>query len=166
MATAPAAMAWSMNRLPSLVSPFMATKTVPGRTRRESYSTPATAAFPLWERTSAPCRSCWNVIGVIITTRNYAGTDTACNGKPKVATPFVAPTVLRLRIFDIDLFGRRKGKFPCANNLDSKAGREFHHVLIVGVYARSSIDLRYRNNLTIESNFCPRTRRTASLALF
>src|ERR1700674_17226 len=55
-----------MNRLPSLVSPFMATKTVPGRTLRESYSTPATAGFPLWERTSAPCRSCWNVIGVII----------------------------------------------------------------------------------------------------
>src|SRR5208337_429045 len=55
-----------MNRLPSLVSPFMATKTVPGRTRRESYSTPATAGFPLWERTSAPCRSCWNVIRVII----------------------------------------------------------------------------------------------------
>src|SRR6266403_2055858 len=55
-----------MNRLPSLVSPFMATKTVPGRTRRESYSTPATAGFPLSERTSAPCRSCWKVIGVII----------------------------------------------------------------------------------------------------
>src|ERR1017187_4670853 len=55
-----------MNRLPSLVSPFMATKTVPGRTRRESYSTPATAGFPLCERTSAPCRSCWNVIGLII----------------------------------------------------------------------------------------------------
>ena len=36
IATAPAAMAWSMKRLPSLVSPFMATKTVPGWTRRES----------------------------------------------------------------------------------------------------------------------------------
>src|SRR5208282_1434771 len=60
-----------MNRLPSLVSPFMATKTVPGRTRRESYSTPATPGFPLWERTSAPCRSCWNVIGVIITSRHF-----------------------------------------------------------------------------------------------
>src|SRR5208282_90086 len=56
-----------MNRLPSLVSPFMATKTVPGRTRRESYSTPATAGFPLCERTSAPCKSCWNVIAAIIT---------------------------------------------------------------------------------------------------
>src|ERR1700704_1250109 len=55
-----------MNRLPSLVSPFMATKTVPERTLRESYSTPATTGFPLWERTSAPCRSCWNVIGVTI----------------------------------------------------------------------------------------------------
>src|ERR1017187_1273764 len=55
-----------MKRLPSLDSPFIATKIVPGRTRRESYSTPVTAGFPLWERTSAPCRRGWNVIGVIL----------------------------------------------------------------------------------------------------
>src|SRR6267142_4490173 len=62
-----------MNRLPSLVSPFMATNTVPERTLRESYSTPATTGFPLWERTSAPCRSCWNLIGLIINSRISAG---------------------------------------------------------------------------------------------
>src|ERR1035438_689569 len=44
----------------------MATKRIPGRTRRESYSTPATDAFPLCERTSAPTRSCSKVIGLII----------------------------------------------------------------------------------------------------
>src|ERR1700687_2845019 len=55
-----------MNRLPSVVSPFTPQKPLPDPPRRESYSTPATAGFPLWERTSAPCRSCWNVIGVII----------------------------------------------------------------------------------------------------
>src|ERR1019366_1478132 len=156
-----------MNRLPSLVSPFIATKTVPGRARRESYSTPATAGFPLCERTSAPCRSCWNVMGVIITTRNYAGTDTACNrASRKWLSLFVAPTVLRLWVFDIDLLGRWKREFPRANDLDSKASREFHHVLIVGVYARRPISLCYRDNLTIESEFCPRTGGTCSLAFF
>ena len=54
----------------------MATKTVPGRTRRESYSTPATPGFPLWERTSAPCRSCWKVIEVIINSaRRFSRSD-------------------------------------------------------------------------------------------
>src|SRR5579859_5530235 len=40
MPTAPEAIALSMKRLPSVEPPFMATKTEPGRTRRESYSMP------------------------------------------------------------------------------------------------------------------------------
>src|SRR3954471_21557572 len=40
MPRAPAAMALSTYRLPSVVPPFMATKIEPGRTRRESYSMP------------------------------------------------------------------------------------------------------------------------------
>src|SRR5450755_2044590 len=44
----------------------MATKRVPGRTRRESYSKPAMDAFPLCDRTSAPTRSCSKVIALII----------------------------------------------------------------------------------------------------
>src|SRR5258708_4657902 len=67
-----------MKRFASLVSPFMATKTVPGPTRRESYSTPLTGGLPLelplWESTSAPSRSCWKVIGVDYIRRR----DAAC----------------------------------------------------------------------------------------
>src|SRR6266576_3050759 len=55
-----------MKRLPSLLSPFIATKTLPGPTRRESYSTPVTGGLPLCESTSAPSSSCWKVIGVIL----------------------------------------------------------------------------------------------------
>src|SRR5579872_3840495 len=55
-------MAWSMNRFPSEVSPWMATNTHPGLTRRESYSTPLTLGSPLWARTSAPSSRCWKVI--------------------------------------------------------------------------------------------------------
>ena len=40
MPSAPAARALSMYRFPSVVPPFIATKTEPGRTRRESYSMP------------------------------------------------------------------------------------------------------------------------------
>ena len=58
-----------MKRFPSLVSPFIATKAFPGAPCRESYSTPVTAGLPLCESTSAPCRSCWKVIAVIINTR-------------------------------------------------------------------------------------------------
>jgi len=42
MPSAPAARALSTYRLPSVEPPFMATNTAPGRTRRESYSTPVT----------------------------------------------------------------------------------------------------------------------------
>src|SRR5207244_4260767 len=65
-ATAPAWIAWSMKRLPSDVSPCMATNTHPGLTRRESYSTLLTLRSPVWLRTSAPSRRCWKVIA-----RNY-----------------------------------------------------------------------------------------------
>src|ERR1700687_5398526 len=156
-----------MNRFPSLISPFMATKTVPGCTRRESYSTPATAGLPLWERTSAPCRSCWNVIGVIITTRNHGPNTPRPAGHAKVWLSLVSfQIVLRLPVFDIYLLSRRNREFPRANDLDSKASRKFHHVFIVGIYACSSIGLRYRDNLAIKSEFCPRTGGTCSLAFF
>src|SRR6266849_10380446 len=57
MATAPAAIAFSMNLFPSLDSPCMATNTSPGFTRRESYSNQLTLGLPLWVRISAPRRS-------------------------------------------------------------------------------------------------------------
>ena len=44
MPSAPEAMAFSMKRLPSVVPPRIATKTAPGRTRRESYSMPVMSA--------------------------------------------------------------------------------------------------------------------------
>ena len=44
MPSAPAAMALSTYLLPSVDPPFMATKTEPGRTRRESYSMPVIGA--------------------------------------------------------------------------------------------------------------------------
>src|SRR5581483_4051067 len=65
-ATAPAESAWSINWLPSLDSPRMATNTCPGFTRRESYSTPVTGGLPLWARTSAPCRRSRNIIKAIV----------------------------------------------------------------------------------------------------
>src|SRR5271154_6345793 len=40
----------------------MATNTLPGFTRRESYSTPLTPGSPLRARTSAPSSTCWKVI--------------------------------------------------------------------------------------------------------
>src|SRR5580704_9897658 len=52
-----------MKRFPSELSPCIATKTDPGFTWRESYSTPVTSGFPLWLRNSAPSRRCWKVIG-------------------------------------------------------------------------------------------------------
>src|ERR1700683_4110936 len=55
-----------MKRLPSDVSPRMATNAVPGLTRRESYSTPLTPGSPFWARTSAPSSRCWKVIARII----------------------------------------------------------------------------------------------------
>src|SRR5437879_8509383 len=51
-----------MNWLPSELSPRMATKTVPGLTRRESYSTLLTPGSPLCARISAPSSNCWKVI--------------------------------------------------------------------------------------------------------
>src|SRR5439155_17549710 len=71
-ATAPAAIALSINLLPSLDSPRMATKTSPGRTRRESYSTPLTLGLPRWDNTSAPSRSCRKFIDWIILQRCVA----------------------------------------------------------------------------------------------
>jgi hypothetical protein len=47
MATAPAAIALSMNLLPSLDSPRMATNTLPAFTRRESYSNPVMIGSPV-----------------------------------------------------------------------------------------------------------------------
>src|SRR5579875_3459935 len=44
MPRAPAAIAFCTKRLPSVTPPFMATKTAPGRMRRESYSIPAICA--------------------------------------------------------------------------------------------------------------------------
>src|SRR3954454_3276517 len=79
-AAAPEAIALSMNLLPSLVSPWMATKSAPGLTRRESYSTLDTAASPLWDNTSAPCRSCWKFIAL-----NYRSTNgSACCNRIRV----------------------------------------------------------------------------------
>src|SRR5581483_7419390 len=53
-----------MNLFPSLDSPCMATNASPGLTRRESYSNPETDGLPLRARISAPCKSCWKVIGM------------------------------------------------------------------------------------------------------
>src|SRR6185437_2819382 len=61
-AVAPAATACAINRLPSLESPFMATKASPGFTLRESYSTPVTCGFPLLARISTPFRRSWKCI--------------------------------------------------------------------------------------------------------
>ena len=47
MPSAPAAMALSTYLFPSVDPPFMATKTEPGRTRRESYSMPVMGASEL-----------------------------------------------------------------------------------------------------------------------
>src|SRR5207248_4757725 len=51
-----------MYLLPSLDTPCIATNRLPFFTRRESYSTAVTDAFPLWDNTSVPSRSCWKVI--------------------------------------------------------------------------------------------------------
>ena len=72
--------------------------------------------------------------------------------------------VLRLPVFDIYLLSRWKREFPRANNLDSKACRKLHDVLIVGVYARSFVRPSYRDDLAVEPELCPWTHRTASLA--
>src|SRR5438445_5351673 len=59
-----------MNRFPSFDPPCTATNTLPGFTRRESYSTPVIVGFswgfPLWARTSTPSRRSRNVIAVIV----------------------------------------------------------------------------------------------------
>src|SRR5580658_4163984 len=55
-------MALSIKRLPSEVSPRMATNRHPSFTRRESYSTLLTSGFPLCARISAPSSRCWKVI--------------------------------------------------------------------------------------------------------
>src|ERR1700719_1364782 len=120
--------------------------------------------FPFCERTSAPCRSCWNVIGVIIVIGN-PGDLVPHQARKMGAVPSVLTAMLGLLVRDLYLFGRGKGQFPCTNNFDFEACRKLHYVLIVGIYPRSSIGLRYCNNLTIKSKFCPRTRRTTSLAL-
>src|SRR5580765_2538766 len=70
---APAAIALSMNLFPSLDSPRMATNASPRFTRRESYSIPLTSGFPLWERTSAPYRSCWKFMAVNYRVKSLCG---------------------------------------------------------------------------------------------
>src|SRR3954462_8145135 len=63
-------------RFPSEVSPFIATNTQPGLTRRESYSTPVTSGFPLWLRNSTPSIRFWKVIR-----RNYCTSDAVVSGQ-------------------------------------------------------------------------------------
>src|SRR5215831_5487374 len=64
-----------MKRLPSDVSPRMATKMHPGFTLRESYSTLTTPGFPLLDKTSAPSSSCSKVIA-----RNYRAREAGVRG--------------------------------------------------------------------------------------
>src|SRR6266480_4555248 len=67
-----------MKRLPSEVSPRIATNKHPGFTRRESYSTLLTSGFPLWLRISAPSSRCWNVIA-----GNYRTRETMRNHRTR-----------------------------------------------------------------------------------
>src|SRR5260370_5681442 len=83
--------------------------------------------------------------------------------KPKVSALLSVLMLLRLRVFNIDLFGGRKREFPCANDLNSNACRKSPDVLIVGVDWISFVRPRYGDNLTIAPELFPCTLRSSSL---